>query len=107
MFLGGICEELEALAGRNMLEVLSLKVGLINHDGETEEFIGSTIQKVEGVLVKPGWSALRKVSVRLFLGRGRMESTELFESLQSLPDKYLRHLSKLDSVAFNYSVEVF
>jgi hypothetical protein len=32
----------------------------------------------------------------------------LIEALnQSLPDKYLSHLSKLESVAFNYSVQVY
>jgi hypothetical protein len=104
----GICEELEALAGRNMLEVLSLKV-LIDHDNDsdgllTEDFIGSTIQKVEGVLVKPGWSALKIVSFKLNIFWKRMESEDrrLYELL---PDKYLSHLSKLDSVAFKYSTE--
>ena len=106
VFLGGICEELEALAGQNMLEALSLRV-IADSYYETADFIGSTIQKVEGVLVKPGWSALRKVSFKLEVGCVSSERAKFSESLQSLPDKYLSHLSKLDSVAFNYSVEVF
>jgi hypothetical protein len=106
VFLGGICEELEVLAGRNMLEALSFRVYVNGY--KTEDFIGSILQNVERVLVKPGWSALRKVSFKLIVAcQTRLESEELSESLQSLPDKYLSHLSKLDSVAFNYSAEVF
>ena len=63
---------------------------------------------MEGVLVKPRWSALRIVSFKLeSLCHRRGDGVKLSESLQSLPDKYLSHLSKLDSVAFNYSVVVF
>jgi len=59
-FPGGICEELEALAGHNILEALSFKILV---DGfTTEHTLGSTIQEVEKVLVKPGWSALRRIS---------------------------------------------
>ena len=107
VFLGGISEELEALAGRNMLEALSLHIYIDRH--ETEDFIGSIIQKVEGVLVKPGWSALRRISFKVQVCGAVSDSEEranLFESVQSLRDKYLSHLSKLDSVAFDYSVEV-
>ena len=107
--LGGICEELEALAGHNMLEALSFKVTVDHDGGQTEDFqvIGSIIQKVEKVLVKPGWSALRKVSFNVYCwSRGPMEP-EVLQFLDSLPDKYLSHLSKLDSVAFNYSAEVW
>ena len=109
VLLGGICEELEALAGHNMLEALSFIVYFDGH--ETEDLIGSIIQKVEGVLVKPGWFALRKVSFKLEVSFWTMAAerdglTKLSESLLSLPDKYLSYLSKLDSVAFDYSVEV-
>ena len=110
VLLGGICEELEALAGHNMLEALSFIVYFDGH--ETEDSIGSIIQKVEGVLVKPGWFALRKVSFKLEVSFRTMAAerdgiTKLSESLLSLPDKYLSYLSKLDSVTFDYSVEVF
>jgi hypothetical protein len=98
--LAGLCEELEAMAGRNTLEALSFEV----HVGglETEDFIGSMIQKVEYVLVKPGWSALRQVSIKLSIGCP-WNRAMLYGALESLPDKYLSHLSRLESVAFNYS----
>ena len=105
IILGGICEELEALAGYSLLETLSIEVRVSFND--TEDFIGSIIQNMENVLVKPadGWSALRQVSFKLrlapFLG-----SRILCDALQSLPDTYLSHLSKLESVAFNYSAFV-
>jgi hypothetical protein len=109
--LGGLCEELEAMAGHNMLEALSLEVEIdcIGTDCPTEDSIGSIIEKVEKVLVKPGWSALRQVSFKLPLARWGMNDgyrANLCEALQSLPDKYLSHLSKLESVAFDYSAYV-
>jgi hypothetical protein len=107
LLLAGLCEELEAMAGHNMLEALSLDV---NVDGyETEVFIGSIIQDVEKVLVKPGWSALRQVSFKVSIACclvSREDSAVLSEALQSLPDTYLIQLSKLESVAFNFSAYV-
>ena len=104
VILGGICEELEALAGDNMLEALSFKVDVRVVFGDAVDFVGSIMQKVEKVLVKPGWSMLRQVSFKLSLADFRIDRLrELDEALQSLPDKYLSHLSKLESVAFNYS----
>jgi hypothetical protein len=106
VFLGGLCEELEALAGHNMLEALSLKVHV---DGlETEDFIGFIIQKVENVLVKPGWSALRQVSFKVLFKPGSRwtwtrDGAKLSMALQSLPDKYLSHSFKTRL----YSAEVF
>ena len=98
--LGGLCEELEALAGHNMLEALSFALTV---DGnETEDSIGYVMQKVEKVLVKPGWSALKQVSLKVSIASSE-NSVKLCEALQSLPDKYLSHLSKLESIAFNYS----
>ena len=98
--LAGLCEELEAMAGHNALEVLSFGVLVDSH--YTEDSVGSTIQEVENTLVKPGWSALRKISFKLQIidRRGR---TKFTEELQSLPDKYLSRLPNLESVAFNYS----
>ena len=100
--LAGVSEELEAMAGHNMLEGLSLEVHV--HDDITEDFIGSTIERVENVLAKPGWSALRQVSFEVKILGWR--DAKLFEALQSLPDKYLSQLPKLESVAFSYSVHL-
>ena len=102
--LAGLCEELEAMAGRNTLEALSFEVKV---DGDvTEDFIGSTVQKMEKVFVKPGWSALRQISIKIsIIPRG--DGEKLYEALQSLPDRYLTHLSKLDPIAFNYSASYF
>jgi len=99
--LAGLCEELEAMAGHNALEAISCNIRVDSHH-DTEDSIGSAIRKVENILVKPGWSALRQVSFKLLVDRP-VGSAELTEALQSLPDKYLSHLPKLDSVAFNYS----
>jgi hypothetical protein len=102
--LAWLCKELEAMAGHNMLESLSLVVTVDVH--ESEDFIGPIIQGVEKELVKPGWSALRQVSFIVLITdeNGSGNVPELCEALQSLPDKYLGRLSNLESVAFNYSV---
>ena len=100
--LVGLCVELETMAGRDMLEALSFEVILLLP--ETEDSIGSIIQEVEKLLVKPGWSALRQVFIKILLGRSREDRADLVETLQSLPDKYLSRLSNLESLAFNYSV---
>ena len=99
--LGGICEELEAIAGQNMLEVLSLDVIHILDPFYSADFIGSIFQNVENVLVKPGWSMLRQVSFKLSFSC--WNRPEWGEAIQSLPDKYLSHLSILETVDFNYS----
>ena len=101
--LAGLCEELEAMAEHNMLEALFLEFAAGSY--ETEDYIGSAMQEVEKVLVKPGWSALRQVSLKLSLASGR-NSEKLFKALHFLPDKYLSHLLKLESVAFNFSAYV-
>ena len=104
LLLAGLCEELEAMAGHDMLEALSFEVRVNRH--WTVDLLGSTIQNVEKVLVKPGWSALRRVSFKISItlhGASREFIVEWSQVLQSLPDKYLSHLSKLESIAFNYS----
>ena len=103
--LAGLCEGLEAMAGHNMLEALSFDLRVDDQD-ETEDSIGSELQKMENVLVKPGWSSLRQVSFKITLIHwGTGPNLELYKTLeQTLPDKYLNHLSKLESVTFDYSV---
>jgi hypothetical protein len=98
----GLCEELEAMAGHNVLESLSCEVR-VDHPSDTKDVIGSIIQNMEKVLVKPGWSSLRQVSLEVSC-RAMTESVYSAKALQSLPDEYLSHLSKLEFVAFNYSV---
>ena len=91
--LAGLCEELEAMAGHNMLETLSLEVGVDGH--EPVHLIGFIIHNVGKVLVKPGWPALSRVSIKVSIACclvSREDSTKLTEALQSLPDKYLSHL---------------
>jgi len=101
VMLADFCEDLKAVAGHNMLKALSFEA-IVDDGFDTEDSIGSVVQDVEKVLVKPGWSALRWVSFKFEI-RDSDSGTNLYEPLQSLPDKYLSHLSKLESVAFNYS----
>ena len=94
-----LCEGLEAMAGHNVLEALTFEIGTTY----AEECIGNIIQKVGEVLVKPGWSDLRHVSFEVAC----LDGAKL-EALRSLIiEKYLSHFSELESVAFDYSVDVF
>jgi hypothetical protein len=91
------------MAGHNILEALSFEFHVDAH--ETEDSVGPDIQRVEKVLLKPGWSALRQVSFKIKITSCWGYRTELYNVLaRSIPDKYLNHLSKLESVAFNFSV---
>ena len=101
--LAGLCEELEAMAGQYMLEALSFEFRVTYH--ETIDSIGSKIQGVEKVLLKPGWSALRQVSFTVMVDCCMLSRMKACEALQSLPEKYLSHLSKLESVLLNYSAQ--
>ena len=85
------------MAGHNILEVLSFEVE-VGGDAK-EDFVGSLIQKVEEVLVKPGsrWSLLRQVSFKVKVLQTK-DCAKLCEALQSLPDKYLSDLLKFESV---------
>ena len=103
--LAGLCEELEAMAELNMLEVLSF--GVYVSADNTEDLVGSMIQKVENVVIRPGWSALRQVRFDVSIVGGC--NAKLSEALQSLPDKYL--LSKvccfrLFSFSFYYKYSI-
>jgi hypothetical protein len=105
--LAGLCEELDTIAGYNMLEALSFEVNVDGH--ETEIFVGSYIQNLGKVLVKPGWPALKQVSFNVSIAcclASKEDNAALCEALQSLPDKYLSHLSKLESVTVNFSASV-
>ena len=104
--LGRLCEGLDGMAGHNMLEALSLEVEVDRP--KREVYIGSIIQNVEKILVKPGWSSLRQVSltVSITCPMAASKGKKLSESLQFLPDKYLNHLSKHESIAFNFSATV-
>ena len=94
-------DDLEVMAG---LESLSLKVQV--EGDEAGDVVGSIFQRVEEVLVNPGWSALRQVSFKVEIMPGG-DSASLSAALQTLPDKYLSHLPKHESFAFNFSAYVY
>ena len=103
--LVGLCEVLEDMitAGRsNVLESLSFDLHV--DEQEVEDTIGFQVQRIENVLVKPAWFALRQVSFKItFIQYETGPSMRLNQALETLPEKYLDRLSKLESVDFNYS----
>ena len=107
MPLAGLCEELEVMEGNNMLEVLSFQINV--RGDESKDLIGSIIRNVENVLVKPGWPALKQVSLKISIASSLVsgaESAALSEALQSIPNEYLSRLSQLESIVFNFSASV-
>ena len=96
-------EELDTMVGLNMLESLSFEFQVDGYD--SEDFVGSVLQKAEGILVKPKWPALRQVSIKIEIIPTE-DNAEFVEALQSLPDKYLRHLPNHESFAFNFSAHL-
>ena len=102
----GLLVELEAMAGRNMLEAFSFD--LWAGENVKVNVVGSIFRQVGEVLVKPGWSAsvLRQVSFKLGI-RPTKYGAKLSKATQSLPDKYLSHLLKLESVTFDFSAQLY
>ena len=98
VFLGGICEELEAWAGHDMLEALSIEASVTRHD--TEDFIASIFQKVVSVLVKPGWSSLRQVPLYTQSSALTAQSYSWRNNLYSIN---ISVAFRNSSLAFNYS----
>ena len=95
-----LCEELEVMAGHNVLEALNFEIEM--GDSNLEDCIGAIIPKLGEVLVKPRWSALQRVFFKFDCLI--VDSTE-FEALRSLTiEKHLSHFSELESLAFNYSL---
>ena len=98
-------EDLEVMARDNMLEVFSLQI--VVDSSETDDFIGNagfTFQKVEEELVKAGWFALRKVSFKVLI---ICWNADISEALNSLPDKCLSYLPKLESIDFKYEWNIY
>ena len=93
-----MCEDLEAMAGHNKFEALTYEIMVAYTLRGIGDFIGTIVQKVVEVLVKPGWSALRQVSFKVTRG-----DREELEVLRSLTDICLSHLSKLESVQVAFS----
>ena len=100
--LAGLCEELEAMTGHYMLEALSIEFDIEVGDA-TVDSVGCDFQKVEKVLVKPGWSALRQVSF-IVSSSSTYIRRKWTKAFQSRPDIYLSLLSNLESVSFNFLV---
>ena len=93
------------MTGENILEALSFDIFI--QEGDDQEMIGPIIQDIEKALVKPGWSALRQVSISVKAqGIGNLEvRAEMEEDLQSLAENYLSQL--LEVVELRYKVDIW
>ncbi|KAF8968048.1 hypothetical protein BDZ97DRAFT_1800624 [Flammula alnicola] len=95
--LAGLGNELEKMAGRNVLEDLAIRV-----------FVGCKIGDEWGgldrVLSNSGWPALRRVSLQIVISAAR-ESDALLQALENLPQTQLTGLSSSKTTNFDFKVK--
>ena len=94
-----LCEELKALAGNKVLQVL--KFTLIMRFYESEDVVGNTFRKLEEMLMDPGWSALVCVSIDIVVSD--YECVGLDFELSSVPEMYLGRLSSRKILSYKWS----
>ena len=80
--LGGICDELEAISGRNKLEFIEIHLDVFHYRPNI------LWHRLEEVLIKFGWPELKCVSITVtFVDRFE---TAAFERARSLDTRFLR-----------------
>ena len=95
------------MAGHNVLEALTYTITIgssENKEDDADDFVGTIIQKVGEVVVKTGWPDLRHVSFKV--SRQARRDRAKSETLQSLTNKCLSRILKLESVQVTFSYEV-
>ncbi|KAF8808939.1 hypothetical protein BYT27DRAFT_7188471 [Phlegmacium glaucopus] len=85
----GLCEELEALTGNNVLQFL--KITFVMDGCESRTLVETAFGRLEEVLMDPGWSALKCVSIEIHVRCCYRDARRL--ELNSVPEVYLSRLS--------------
>ncbi|KAF8968170.1 hypothetical protein BDZ97DRAFT_459281 [Flammula alnicola] len=97
--LPGLCNELEEIAGKNVLEDLEICVSVqANAYSKTAEGLG----RLDEVLGKSGWSALKKVSLDIYI---RVPGTPYHDWVRLSAQKQFPVLSSNKTVAFHFEVK--
>jgi len=95
----GLCEELEALAGSKGLQVLNFAFTM--EGCESKSMVETSFGKLEEVLMNPGWSALKCVSIEVYVGCCLRDARRL--ELNSVPEMYLSRLSSREILDYKLS----
>ena len=99
----GLCEELKALAGSKVLQVL--KFIFIMNGSEPDALVENAFRKLEEVLMDPGWSALVCVSIDM-VDSSYQWYAEL-DQLKLVPELYLGRLSSRKILSYKWADFVF
>ncbi|KAF8968043.1 hypothetical protein BDZ97DRAFT_1800617 [Flammula alnicola] len=103
--LSGLCAELEEMAGKNVLEYLEICV-----DVALDQYCktGDEWGRLDKVLSKSGWSALKRVSLDIMIGSlGRPEDDDLVWVLGTLPQRQFPILSSSKTIDFIFDVKEY
>ena len=100
----GLCEELKALAGNKVLQIL--KFTFIVNGPETDALVETAFTRLEEVLMDPGWSALVFVSIEM-VDSSNFQWYMGLEHLISVPEMYLGRLSSRKILIFKWANFVF
>jgi len=100
----GLCEELKALAGNKILQVL--KFTFIMNGSEPDALVENAFRRLEEVLMDPGWSALVCVSIDIVVAC-RYQWYAGLEQLNSVPEMYLGRLSSRKILSYKWADFVY
>ncbi|KAF8968099.1 hypothetical protein BDZ97DRAFT_1800859 [Flammula alnicola] len=101
--LSGLCDELEEMVGKNVLEDLEIFVFILP---ETDYETGDEWGRLDEILGKSGWSALKRVSLEITIWTyGRPEDDDLERDLRALPQRQFPNLSSGKTVDFHFDVK--
>ena len=101
--LFGIPAEFEDMHDANIIENITINI-LVQTDASCS--VGDAWGKLDGVLTKVGWSALKRVSLAIDVAcYSRVPgASELEAALRKLPETQFPRLSASESVRFDFSV---
>lgn len=101
--LFGIPAEFEDMHAANIIESITIKV-LVQMDVNCS--VGDAWGKLDEVLTKSGWSALKRVSLAIEVASySRVPGNNALEAaLRKLPETQFQRLSASESVSFDFNV---
>ncbi|KAF8968041.1 hypothetical protein BDZ97DRAFT_1916270 [Flammula alnicola] len=101
--LSGLCDELETMAGKNVLESLEI---CVNVELDTYCKTGDEWGRLDKILGKSGWSALKRVSLDITIwSYARPEDDDLVRILGTLPQRQFPSLSSSKAIDFAFDVK--
>lgn len=99
----GLCEELKALAGNKVLQVLKLTFRM--NGCESKALIEDAFRRLGEVLMDPGWSALECVSIDIVVACCYQRVARL--ELNLVPEMYFDRLSSRKILSYKWADLVY